>query len=58
MNCFDELYRAAVATAVLTIEELRRTTRPEPLYRTPGLDFRNAVIGTAIATASVSTASF
>ena len=60
MNFFDELYRARATT--LTLEELRRATRPvtmlslDPIYRNPGVDFRNMTLLPSIAT-SVSTAS-
>jgi hypothetical protein len=53
---------AALSTAAV-VEELRHATRPstllglDPIYRNPGVDFRNVVLSTSIAT-SVSTARF
>ena len=58
MNFFDEQYRARITT--LTLDELRRATRPvtmlslEPIYKNPGIDFRNMVLSPSVAT-SVST---
>jgi hypothetical protein len=60
MNFFDEHYRAMAAAAFF--EQLRIATRPittasiDATYRTPGIDFRGAVLAPSIAT-SVSTAS-
>ena len=72
MNLFDEQYRAHVtpltlaksprSTPLITVEELRRATRPstllglDPIFRNTGVDFRNVVLGSTIAT-SLSTAS-
>lgn len=57
MNLFDEQYRAHVtpltlaesprSTPLITVEELRRATRPstllglDPIFRNTGVDFRN-----------------